>query len=258
MQRNEQLINHLIDRSTKRLLNPIEHVAFSGNRAADELTNDLTHYPHAFLLGCLFDRQVKAEIAWQAPYGLYQRIGRFDIDYIASIDESGWLSFILNPSPLHRYAANMAQHVHAVLASVKNDYEGNAANIWLWPGWNGGAPSATEVMARFRALDGFGPKLSSMATNILVRDFKIKVSSLRGLDISVDTHVRRVFKRLGLSSPNAADDTIISLAREYHPIYPGALDLSIFEIGRNYCYVTDPDCHGCPVLALCARVQVQS
>lgn len=254
MDRTEKLIQHLSDISLKRLNGPKAQMAFSGDLNADKFVNEIDLYPHAFLIGCIFDRQVKAEVAWKAPYTMCQRIGRFDFDYLASIDEGGWLDVISKPSPLHRYVANMARNVFNSLSSVKSDYNGNAANIWLMPGWKGGAPSATEVMARFKALDGFGPKLSSMATNILARDFKVELSNLRGIDISVDTHVHRVFVRLGLSAPNADKDTIISLAREYYPDYPGALDLPIFEVGRSHCHPTAPDCDICPLLGLCARV----
>ncbi|MHC4164266.1 MAG: hypothetical protein ACYSUM_19250 [Planctomycetota bacterium] len=40
---------------------------FTGEPAADELLNDLEGHPHAFVLACIADRQVKAEKAWMVP-----------------------------------------------------------------------------------------------------------------------------------------------------------------------------------------------
>jgi hypothetical protein len=38
--------------------------------------NDLENYPHAFILACLMNKQMKAEIAWQIPYKI---LGTFNI-----------------------------------------------------------------------------------------------------------------------------------------------------------------------------------
>ena len=47
--------------------------------------NDLKSYPHAFILACLMDKQMKAEIAWQIPYKIYKILGTFDIKDLGEI-----------------------------------------------------------------------------------------------------------------------------------------------------------------------------
>jgi len=73
------------------------------------------------------------------------------------------------------------------------------------------------------------------------------------IDISPDTHVRRVFKRLGVISKNASNDELIYSARELNPEYPGIFDLSCWEIGRNWCKLQKPQCEDCYLHEYCPK-----
>ncbi len=42
--------------------------------AARDLVNDIEHYPHAFVLACIADRQTKADIAWSLPHARGHRV----------------------------------------------------------------------------------------------------------------------------------------------------------------------------------------
>lgn len=44
---------------------------------AAALVQDLDAHPHAFVLGCVADRQVPADRAWELPWRLSQRVGGF-------------------------------------------------------------------------------------------------------------------------------------------------------------------------------------
>ncbi len=68
----------LIDRGTELFNRPRGPVQFTELPAANDLLNDLDHHPHAFVLACVMDRQVRAERAWQIPYVLSQKLGGFD------------------------------------------------------------------------------------------------------------------------------------------------------------------------------------
>lgn len=54
---SERLIQH----GQKLLDSPPEFIQFSKDLENDELTNDLEHYPHAYVIACVMDRQIKAE-----------------------------------------------------------------------------------------------------------------------------------------------------------------------------------------------------
>jgi len=43
-------------------------VHFTGEDKIDDFLNDLVYYPHAYVLACLMDRQIKAERAWRILY----------------------------------------------------------------------------------------------------------------------------------------------------------------------------------------------
>jgi len=52
-------------------------VEFTGNEGVNLLMNDLEEYPHAFVVACVMDLQVKAEIAWSVPRRFAYRLGTF-------------------------------------------------------------------------------------------------------------------------------------------------------------------------------------
>jgi endonuclease III len=84
-----------------------------------------------------------------------------------------------------------------------------------------------------------------MAANILARDFKILFADYYSIDISGDVHVRRVFGRLGLTSPDAIIEQLIFKARALHPEFPGLMDFPSWEIGRTWCRPTNLQCQLC-------------
>jgi endonuclease III len=149
------------------------------------------------------------------------------------------------PEPLHRFVAKMANHFYSAVQRIQNSYAGNAAYIWS------DKPSSAEVVYRFLEFEGIGPKIGSMATNILARDFKIPFSDYYSIDISADVHVRRVFHRLGLCAENVTVEQVIYKARALYPDFPGMMDLPCWEIGRNWCKSRGPVCSACYMNDLC-------
>lgn len=55
----------------------------------NDFLNDIEHVPHAYVLACVMDRQVKAERAWSIPYKIREIIGSFELADLAalSLDE---------------------------------------------------------------------------------------------------------------------------------------------------------------------------
>jgi endonuclease III len=246
VQMNVESIRDLLLQHGKKLFHePYQLRHFTDNPKADALLNDLEHYPHAFVLACLMDRQMKAERAWLIPYLFSQKIGDFEFDHLRSLSLPEIRTLMTKPVPLHRYPERMSENFHEAVRLIAEDYSGDASNIWR------SKPSSAEVVYRFLQFRGVGPKIATMATNILARELKVPFSDYHSVDISADVHVRRVFVRLGLVGSEATIDEVIYRARSLHPDFPGLLDLPAWDIGRQWCRPGVPLCGSCYMQKVC-------
>ena len=220
-------------------------VQFAKVGEADRLLNDLDRHPHAFVIAFVMDRQVKAERAWLIPYAFAQKLGGFSMETLTRLSRAEIRDLMAEPAPLHRFVETMSGHFWSAVQRIASDYAGDASNIWA------GRPASAAVVYRFLEFDGAGPKIASMAANILARDFKIPFADYYSIDISADVHVRRVFGRLGLCAPDATIEQLVYKARALHPAFPGIMDLPSWEIGRNWCKPHTPLCAKCYMKDLC-------
>ena len=227
---------------------------------ARALVNDLERYPHAFVLACIADRQTKSDIARSLPHAIREAASGFEVDTLLELPKSDWASVLASSG--HRLATKMERLLPAAIRHIGGRYGGDASRIWA----NGSSGAA--VARRFLAFDGVGPKISNMAVNILNRDFGIRLTRPMP-DIAVDTHVLRVFERLGLlgrlehsqlRSTQGKQQLRLQLrARELNPEWPGELDWPAWLIGRSWCHAgRAPECHECYMGSLCPRDGVAS
>lgn len=226
--------------------NPVQ---FVDDMQVNALLNDLDRYPHAYVLACMMDRQIKAERAWTIPWSVQQALGSFDIEVLGSQSLEYYQDLFITKA-LHRFGKSMAKTFYATIHRILDDYSGNASRIW------NGNPSSAAAVYRFLQFDGCGIKIATMAVNILARQFKIPFSDYYSIDISPDVHVFRVMKRTGMVSSTADRESIIYKARELNPEFPGIIDFSCWEIGRNYCRPQNPKCEDCPIESECKRIGI--
>lgn len=212
---------------------------FTTNPAADALLNDLQGHPHAFVLACTMDRQISAERAWHIPYLVSLKLGDFSFATLRKLSLREIRKLLTKPEPLHRFTDIMPQVFHAAVQHIATEYGGNASAIWL------DRPSSARVVFRFLQFRGVGPKIATMATNILARNFKIPFADYYSIDVSADVHVRRVFARLGLVKDGARLEDVIYCARALNPDFPGLLDFPAWEVGRKWCRPKQPLCDQC-------------
>ena len=225
--------------------------AFTGDPAVDGPLNDLEGRPHVFLLACLMHRRIKAETAWGIPRQIELRTGSLEFAHLRSLPIEEVMHVMLEPEPLHCFAADMAEAIWFALDRIDEVYGGDASRMWS------GRPSSAAIVRRGLAFRGAGIKIASMIANILVRDFKIPVSDRYSIDLSPDVHTRRVLPRLGLIESNqdmTGDkglNVLVYTARELHPEYPGVFDLPVWEIGKRWCHPKNPDCAHCYMSGVC-------
>lgn len=106
-----------------------------------------------------------------------------------------------------------------------------------------------RTLERLMAYEGVGWKVAvlTLATGYGIHD-----------DITVDVHVARIGKRLGLvnpatqAPPRINDELKQKLPRQYWPAWNGLM----VQFGRAVCKPTYPQCAACPVYDLCPRVGV--
>jgi len=247
----DEIRTALLTRGEELFEKPFEPVQFTGDEAADQLLNDLTGTPHAFVLACIMDRQMKAERAWMVPCEYQKRLGSFGFETLATLSPEDIKGIMAGPPSLHRYPDRMAEFFYLGVRRIADSYDGDASRIWS------GSPSSAAVVRRFLEFDGVGPKIGTMAANILAREMKIPMSDLYSIDISPDVHVRRVFTRLGLMPRRSDTELLIFRAREMNPDYPGIFDLPAFEIGRNWCRPKNPLCSECYLSDSCPTAKAQ-
>jgi len=239
-------------RAQNGTVSSILHLAKKANKKAEsatpnspawKLVSDLQKNPHLFLLACIAMRQVKAETAWAIPLHIKQTLGSISFSKLYLLPESEWLPILKGTR--HRYYKQLARDYPLALQKLKNEYESRADNIWK------NKPSSYTVMIRLRDFSGVGPKIASMTLDILVRNFKVELGDYSALDIAADVHVRRVMHRLGLIPRSDWNDLAIWKAREMNPQYPAVFDSLFWNVGRDFCHATKPDCEICPLQQYC-------
>ena len=242
----DKIVEILIKRGNELFGLPYEKVKFTENEEADTLLNNLNQFPPAYVLACVMDRRIKAERAWLIPYYISQEIGGFDFDRLLKLDLNS-LKEIFKRKSLHRFNDKMAENFYSAIQLIHTKYRDDASNIWK------GNPKSATVIRRFLEFKGVGVKISTMAANILAREFKIPMQDKLCIDISPDVQVKRVFTRLGFILKDASNDELIYCARELHPKYPGISDFSAWEIGREWCRPNNPDCKNCYLNQFCPK-----
>ena len=241
-----RLRDRLVSEGEAALSAPPKAVEFTKDLEANLLLNDIEAHPHAFVCASLVDRQVPAETAWLVPSKIRERVGSFELLDLKLLKEDDWLRLMREPEPAHRFPEVMARVLHRAIQRIASSYAGMASRIWT------DRPSSATIVRRFLEFHGAGPKIATMASNILVRDFHIRLRDYRYIDISADVQVCRVMGRLGFVEEGSRPEVVVYAAREQNPDFPGIFDLALWEIGRAICRPTKPLCHQCPLQDLCA------
>jgi uncharacterized HhH-GPD family protein len=131
----------------------------TGDPDADAL---LSTDPLALLIGMLLDQQVPMETAFAGPAKLRDRLGGFDAATIAGTDPDEFAAVMKQTPAVHRFPGSMAGRVQALSAAIVADWGGDAAAIWTK-----GAPDGAEVLARLKALPGFGEQKAKIFLALL-------------------------------------------------------------------------------------------
>lgn len=135
----------------------------TGDAEADEL---LSNDPFALLVGMLLDQQVPMETAFAGPAKLRQRLGHLDPARLATTDPDALAEAMKQSPAVHRFPGSMAGRVQALAGAVAERWHGDAAALWTE-----GDPDGAEVLARLKALPGFGEQKAKIFLALLGKQY---------------------------------------------------------------------------------------
>ena len=227
---------------------------YDSSRATKDEITLLENYPHIFVLSCVMDRQSKYIKTSEIPFQIADKLGGLNFKLFSDKSEKWYIDFF-KEKKLHRFPHKMAVSFYKAIQKIKNDYNGNAGLIW------NDNPTSAELVYRFLEFDGVGIKIATMATNILSRDYGVKIKDHYAIDISPDIHVKRTMYRLGLLPEqenidfSQIDSTkVIYKAKSINPTFPGLMDLAFWEIGtKKICTNKKCNSKNCPFGDICKK-----
>ncbi|MBN0041382.1 Fe-S cluster assembly protein HesB [Cellulosimicrobium cellulans] len=147
----------------------------TGDPDADAL---LSEDAFALLVGMLLDQQYPMEHAFAGPRKIRDRLGSIDPRAVAEADPDAFVTLATTPPAIHRYGRSMAARVQDLARVVVDEYEGDVTRIWTAPGADG-APTGTEVLARLRALPGFGDQKARIFLALLGKQRGVRPAGWR-------------------------------------------------------------------------------
>jgi endonuclease III len=214
-----------------------------------------------FLLGCVFDRGVKWELAWDAGKYLNKDLGdKNDPEKvwreIIKMKGKKLADYMLTGNKgkaFHRFWRTYARLLPDTAKHMLDYYNGDARMIWK----DQGNPRVIEK--RFDDIPTIGPAIAKMAVIILIKDYGQlqDKEQYKNLDVKPDVHVTRVFKRAGLVPRDANMEAVVEAARKYSPEDPSLLDTAAWNIGLKWCHATKPNCRNCVISALCLKEKIR-
>jgi uncharacterized HhH-GPD family protein len=146
-------------------------IPVTGDPEADQLLAD---DPLALLVGMLLDQQVPMEWAFRGPLTLRGRLGgRLDATSIAAMDVDEFEALFRAKPALHRFPGSMAKRTHALCCYLVEEYGGDAAAVWAT------AATGDELLARLRALPGYGDEKAKIFLAMLAKRFGVAPAGWR-------------------------------------------------------------------------------
>jgi len=215
-----------------------------------------------FFIGVMLDKLMTAERAWAGGEqivdiyfntdDIWNCIRKIHINKLSKIISDGFDNSYNDTIYRGSYCgidSKFPRHLKNNSKIMIDKYQGNPRNIW-----NVNAEDVEIIYERFIEFDGIGDALAKMAQFILVRKHGVAggIESKRFLKVKPDRHVCKVVKRLGISEtdrPNNVIESIDNLDSDSQ----ADIDAILFNIGREFCFSTNPQCERCPFDNECAH-----
>ena len=136
----------------------------------------LSRDPFALLTGMLLDQQFPMERAFAGPWTLAGRLGtpdRLDPIVVAGYDPEAFADLMSRPPAVHRFPGSMAGRIQALARVITDEYDANTSALWETAG------SGAELLARLRALPGFGDQKARIFVALLGKQLGVRPDGWR-------------------------------------------------------------------------------
>ncbi len=134
----------------------------------------LTGSSLALLLGMLLDQQIPMEKAFRGPKDIADRMGSLDVRQIADTEPEAFAALVAQRPAVHRFPGSMARRLQTLAAFLIEHYDGDVEAIWTRD-----EPDGMEVLARLKALPGFGEQKAKIFLALLGKQRGITAAGWR-------------------------------------------------------------------------------
>ncbi len=203
--------------------------------------------PYAFAIAVCLDRGMKADLIWTIPYYIKNDLGHLDPRKIYHMSVSDLETLFQRLPKKPRFVNAAPRTLQELTILVVEEFDADAAQIWE-------GKTAGQVKRTFQSIFGVGEGIANMAVLLIEAAYPIRFNDLERtrMDIKPDVHTMRVLYRLGVSEVESERDAI-EAARSINPSYPGEIDGALWEIGRQWCHASNPNCGPCPMNSVCIK-----
>ncbi len=130
----------------------------TGDPAADQVLDDSAF---ALLAGMMLDQQYPMEHAFRGPAKVLERLGTLDPAAICEADPEEFATLCATTPAVHRFPGSMSARLQGLARVVVDEYGGDTERLW------GEATSGQELLARIKALPGFGDQKARILVALL-------------------------------------------------------------------------------------------
>jgi uncharacterized HhH-GPD family protein len=135
---------------------------------SDEANALIASDPMALLIGFSLDQQVPVPKAFSGPLAIKERVGTLDPTTLAATD----LDPVFREKPaIHRFPSKMAERVHDLAAHIRDEYGGDAEQVWK------SAKNGDQLRANIEGLPGFGEMKVKALGSVLAKRYGVKAAA---------------------------------------------------------------------------------
>src|SRR5206468_2151263 len=91
-----------------------------------------------------------------------------DATAMAAMDQEAFVTIFCDKPALHRFPGSMGKRAHELCRVIAEDYEGDVTRIWS------GAATGDELLARLKALPGFGGEKARIFMAVLAKRLGVR------------------------------------------------------------------------------------